>query len=44
MTRLGTRVPLSADLLCIAASGYCTSQQQAEAPENWLSRRWLTIA
>ena len=34
MTRLGTRVPPSADLLRVAAPGYCTSHQQAEAPEN----------
>ena len=33
--RLGVRAPLSADLLREAAPGYCTSAQQAEAPENW---------
>ena len=33
--RLGARAPLSADFLHAAAPGYCTSQQQAEAPENW---------
>jgi hypothetical protein len=33
--RLGARAPLSADLLRTAAPGYCTSQQQAEARENW---------
>jgi hypothetical protein len=34
--RLGARAPLSADFLRAAAPGYCTSQQQAEAPDNWL--------
>jgi hypothetical protein len=33
--RLGLRAPLSAGFLRAAAPGYCTSQQQAEAPENW---------
>ena len=33
--RLGARAPLSSDFLRAAAPGYCTSQQQAEAPENW---------
>jgi hypothetical protein len=33
--RLGARAPLSADFLRAAAPGYCTSQQQAEAPGNW---------
>ncbi len=33
--RLGALAPLSADFLRAAAPGYCTSQQQAEAPENW---------
>ena len=33
--RLGARAPLSADFLQAAAPGYCTSQQQAEAPGNW---------
>ena len=32
--RLGARAPLSTDLLRAAAPGYCTSQQQAEAPEQ----------
>jgi hypothetical protein len=32
--RLGGRAPLSADFLRAAAPGYCTGQQQAEAPEN----------
>ena len=36
--RLGTRAPLSADFLCAAAPGYCTSQQQAEAPDNWFEQ------
>lgn len=34
--RLGARAPLSAAFLRAAAPGYCTSQQQAEAPESWL--------
>jgi hypothetical protein len=33
--RLGARAPLSAGFLRSAAPGYCTSAQQAEAPENW---------
>ncbi len=33
--RLGARAPLRSGLLRAAALGYCTSQQQAEAPENW---------
>jgi Domain of unknown function (DUF4062) len=36
--RLGARVPLSSALLRAAAPGYCTSQQQAEAPENWFEQ------
>ena len=36
--RLGARAPLSADLLRVAAPGYCTSVQQAEAPENWFEQ------
>ena len=36
--RLGAQVPLSADLLRAAAPGYCTSQQQAEAPGNWFEQ------
>ena len=36
--RLGARAPLSTDLLRAAAPGYCTSQQQAEAPENWFEQ------
>jgi hypothetical protein len=38
MARLGARAPLSADLLRAAAVGYCTSQQQAEAPGNWFEQ------
>jgi len=36
--RLGARAPLSPDLLRAAAPGYCTSQQQAEAPDNWFEQ------
>ena len=36
--RLGARAPLSPDFLRAAAPGYCTSQQQAEAPENWFEQ------
>jgi thioredoxin-like negative regulator of GroEL len=36
--RLGARAPLSADFLRAAASGYCTSTQQAEAPEDWFEQ------
>ena len=36
--RLGARAPLSADFLRAAAPGYCTSQQQAEAPANWFEQ------
>ena len=36
--RLGARAPLSAGFLRAAAPGYCTSQQQAEAPDNWLEQ------
>ena len=36
--RLGARAPLSADLLRAAAPGYCSSAQQAEAPENWFEQ------
>ena len=35
---LGARAPLTADLLRAAAPGYCTSQQQAEAPESWFEQ------
>jgi hypothetical protein len=38
VARLGARAPLSADLLRAAAPGYCTSTQQAEAPENWFEQ------
>jgi hypothetical protein len=36
--RLGARAPLSGDLLRAAAPDYCSSQQQAEAPENWFEQ------
>ncbi|TVZ03535.1 sel1 repeat family protein [Trebonia kvetii] len=36
--RLGTRVSLSSEFLRAAAPGYCTSRQQAEAPENWFEQ------
>jgi hypothetical protein len=36
--RLGARAPLPAGFLRAAAPGYCTSAQQAEAPENWFER------
>ncbi len=36
--RLGARAPLSAEFLRAAAPGYCTGQQQAEAPENWFAQ------
>ena len=38
VARLGARAPLSADLLRAAAPGYCTGQQQAEAPEDWFEQ------
>ena len=41
--RLGARAPLSSDFLHVAAPGYCTSQQQAEAPGNWFEQA-LTYA
>ena len=36
--RLGARAPLTTDFLRAAAPGYCTSQQQAEAPGNWFEQ------
>ena len=36
--RLGALAPLSADFLRAAAPGYCTSTQQAEAPEDWFEQ------
>jgi hypothetical protein len=36
--RLGARAPLSPELLHAAAPGYLTSQQQAEAPEDWFEQ------
>ncbi len=43
--RLGAQAPLSADLLQAAAPGYLTSQQQAEAPDNWFeqARTYATV-
>jgi hypothetical protein len=38
VARLGARAPLSPDLLRAAAPGYCTSAQQAEAPDNWFEQ------
>ena len=38
VARLGARAPLSPDLLRAAAPGYCTSEQQAEAQENWFEQ------
>jgi hypothetical protein len=37
-SRLGARGPLSADSLKVTAPDYCTSQQQAEAPDNWFEQ------
>ena len=36
--RLGARAPLTAAFLKDAAPGYCTSRQQAEAPEDWFEQ------
>ena len=36
--RLGARAPISAEFLRAAAPGYCTPQQQAEAPGNWFEQ------
>ncbi|HEY7262460.1 MAG TPA: TIR domain-containing protein [Trebonia sp.] len=36
--RLGARAPLSTGFLHNAAPGYCSSQQQAEAPGNWFEQ------
>ena len=38
LSRLGARAPLSTGLLRDAAPGYWTSQQQAEAPNNWFEQ------
>jgi len=38
VARLGARAPLCPDLLRAAAPGYCTSQEQAEAPDNWFEQ------
>ena len=37
-TRLGARAPLSVGFLRAAAVDYCTSQHQAEAPDNWFEQ------
>ena len=36
--RLGARTPLTAEFLRAAAVDYCTSQQQAEAPDDWFEQ------
>jgi hypothetical protein len=36
--RLGARAPLNANLLRTAAVDYCTSQQQADAPDDWFEQ------
>ena len=36
--RLGARAPLSSEFLRAAAPGYLTSQQQAEAPDDWFEQ------
>ena len=36
--RLGARAPLTAGFLRAAAPGYCTSAQQAGAPDNWFGQ------
>jgi hypothetical protein len=36
--RLGARAPLTAEFLRAAAVDYCTSQQQAEAPDDWFEQ------
>ena len=36
--RLGARAPLNTEFLRAAAPGYCTSQQQAEATDNWFDQ------
>ena len=38
VARLGASSPLSASFLRAAAPGYCTSQQQAEAPKDWFEQ------
>jgi hypothetical protein len=38
VARLGARGSLSPDLLRAAAPGYCSGQQQAEAPDNWFEQ------
>ena len=36
--RLGARAPLPAEMLRAAAPGYCTSAQQATAPDGWFEQ------
>jgi predicted negative regulator of RcsB-dependent stress response len=36
--RLGARAPVTAGFLRAAAPGYCTSQEQAEAPGDWFEQ------
>jgi len=38
VARLGARAPLSAEFLRAAAVDYCTSRQQAEAPDDWFEQ------
>jgi tetratricopeptide (TPR) repeat protein len=38
VARLGARAPLSAEFLRAAAVDYCTSSQQAEAPDDWFEQ------
>jgi hypothetical protein len=38
VARLGARAPLSTDFLRAAAPGYCTKEQQAEAPKKWFKK------
>ncbi len=38
VARLGARAPLSTEFLRAAAVDYCTSSQQAEAPEDWFEQ------
>ncbi|MEU7898454.1 helix-turn-helix transcriptional regulator [Nonomuraea sp. NPDC049152] len=42
-TRLGARSPLSADLLCAAAPGYCDSRERAAAPANWFESALIYV-
>ena len=38
VARLGARAPLSTEFLRAAAVNYCTSQQRAEAPDDWFEQ------